>query len=295
MYFIYFAMSNIEIHKGEHFTASTGMPSPTKIKAIVFDLDETLGHFSNLREISGAIEELMQRPLKQMEFDELLNLFPEFLRPGILTILEFLHYKKTQGALNKVYIYTNNQCGKAWVDRIVAYIHSKIGATKPLFDDTIYAFKIKNQVVDVRRTTNNKTHGDLIKCTMLKDDAAEICFIDDKKYTRMYGERVYYIQPRPYIHTLSKQDIIHRVIDNVPGFVMHEKDALCDALKDALHNFQKDGKHNLTSNIEITRKIMYYVREFLYFNRGGARRTQKRQYPHFRKTVKKWTKSYQKT
>jgi hypothetical protein len=240
----------------------------------------------------------MQRPLKQMEFDELLNLYPEFLRPGILTILEFLHYKKTQGALNKVYIYTNNQCGKAWVNKIVEYIHEKIGATKPLFDDTIYAFKIKNQIVDVRRTTNNKTHGDLIKCTMLKDDTAEICFIDDKKYTRMYGERVYYIQPLPYIHTLSKPDIIHRMMSRDTGILMFVgcgKDALHGALHGALHNFQKDGKHNLTSNIEITRKIMYYVREFLYFNRGGARRTQKRQYPHFRKTVKKGTKPYQKT
>ena len=286
-------MTNIEIIKGEHFTDSTGLPTPTKIKAIVFDLDETLGHFSNLRELSAAIEKVMHRPLKNAEFAELFDLYPEFLRPGILTILEFLYYKKTQGALNKVYIYTNNQCGKEWVDRIVAYINKKIGAVKPLFDDTIYAFKIKNQVVDVRRTTNNKTHSDIIKCTMLKDDATEICFVDDKKYTRMYGERVYYIQPRPYIHTMSKQDIIQR-ITGYSGFLNHVKDELRDALQDALHTYNKDDKHNLTSNIEITKKIMYYVREFLYFNRGGARRTQKRRYPHFRKTVKKGTKPYQK-
>jgi hypothetical protein len=295
-------MSNIEIHKGEHFTASTGLPIPSKIKAIVFDLDETLGHFSNLRELMAAIEEVMQRPLKHGEFVELFDLYPEFLRPGILTILEFLYYKKTQGALNKVYIYTNNQCGKEWVDRIVAYIHAKIGATKPLFDDTIYAFKIKNQVVDVRRTTNNKTHGDLIKCTMLKDDATEICFIDDKKYTRMYGDRVYYIQPRPYIHPLSKQDIIRRIIgrDTVATvFFKQYKDALHDVLDSALHTCHKDVKQNLTSDIEITKKIMYYVREYLYFHRGGAivtdkRRTQKQRYHNFRKTVKKGAKPYQK-
>lgn len=277
-------MSNVEIHKGDYFTV--GMPNSTKIKAIVFDLDETLGHFSNLRELSAALEEVMQRPLKQMEFDELFNLYPEFLRPGILTILEFLHYKKTQGTLNKVYIYTNNQCGKEWVDRIVAYINVKIGATKPLFDDIIYAFKINNQIVDVRRTTNNKTHNDLIKCTMLKDDAAEICFIDDKKYTRMYGERVYYIQPRPYIHTLSKQDIIYRMMDNIPMFIGRGKDVLREVLQEVLCNFQKDGKRNLASNIEITKKIMYYVREFLYFNRGNERRTQKQRQIKFSKTVK---------
>ena len=294
-------MSNeeIELYKGLHYSNPV---AHTKTKAIVFDLDETIGQFSNLHEITNACEDVLQRPLKQMEFCELLNLYPEFLRPGILTILEFLDYKKRQGSLHKVYLYTNNQCGKEWVDQIVAYINMKIGATKPLFDDVIYAFKIKNQIVDMRRTTNNKTHEDLIKCTMMKDDTTEICFIDDKKYMRMYGERVYYIRPRPYIHPLSKQDIISRFMENVPVSVApFDEDVLYNALHTYCRIFPTDGKRNLASDIEITKKIMYYVREYLYFYKTGVpykqqtQQTQKNRKSHARKTLKKFSKSYQKT
>jgi hypothetical protein len=285
----------IELYKGHHYRNPVAQ---IKTKAIVFDLDETIGQFSNLHEITNACEDMLRRPLKQMEFYELLNLYPEFLRPGILTILEFLDYKKRQGSLHKVYLYTNNQCGKEWVDQIVAYINMKIGAIKTLFDDVIYAFKIKNQIVDMRRTTNNKTHEDLIKCTMMKDDSTEICFIDDKKYTRMYGERVYYIQPRPYIHPLSKQDIISRFMENVPVSVApFGKDVLHNALQAHCRIFPTDGKRNLASDIEITKKIMYYVREYLYFYKTGAtpKQTQKYRRTHARKTLKKFAKPYQKT
>ena len=287
----------IELYKGQYYSNPV---TQTKTKAIVFDLDETIGQFSNLRELSSTFEDMLRRPLKQMEFDELLNLYPEFLRPGILTILEFLNYKKRQGSLHKVYLYTNNQCGKAWVDQIAAYINMKIGATKTLFDDIIYAFKIKNQIVDMRRTTNNKTHEDLIKCTMMKDNTTEICFIDDKKYTQMYGERVYYIRPRPYIHPLSKHDVIARLMENVPVSVApFGKDLLHNALNRYCRNFPTDGKRNLASDIEITKKIMYYVREYLYFYKNGtmhgATQTQKNRKSHARKTLKKFSKSYQKT
>lgn len=285
----------IELYKGSHYSNPV---TQTKTKAIVFDLDETIGQFSNLHELTNAFEDVLQRPLKQMDFNKLLNLYPEFLRPGILTILEFLDYKKKQGSLHKVYLYTNNQCGKEWVDKIVAYINMKIGATQPLFDDVIYAFKIKNQIVDMRRTTNNKTHEDLIKCTMMKDDTTEICFIDDKKYMRMHGERVYYIQPRPYIHPLSKQDIIERVMENMPVSVApFGKDVLHDALHRRCRVFQTDGNRNLASDIEITKKMMYYVREYLYFYKTGAphKQTQKNRKSHARKTLKRFAKSYQKT
>jgi hypothetical protein len=289
----------IELHKGSHYSNPVAQ---IKTKAIVFDLDETIGQFSNLHELTNAFEDVLQRPLKQMEFDELLNMYPEFLRPGILTIMEFLEYKKRQGSLHKVYLYTNNQCGKEWVDQIVAYINMKIGATKPLFDDVIYAFKIKNQIVDMRRTTNNKTHEDLIKCTMMKDDTTEICFIDDKKYMRMYGERVYYIKPRPYIHPLSKQDVIVRAMENVPVSVApFGKDVLHNALHRCCRVFPTDGKRNLASDIEITKKIMYYVREYLYFYKTGVpykqqtQQTQKNRKSYARKTLKRFAKPYQKS
>lgn len=256
---------DIEIIAGAQFTQCDN--PRIKTKAIVFDLDETIGHFSNLRQLNLAFIELLRRPLKQMEFNELFNLYPEFLRPGILTILEFLEYKKKQGGLHSVYLYTNNQCGKEWVNNISAYIDAKIGSHTGLFDDIIYAFKIKNRVIDFRRTTNNKTHEDLIRCTLLKDATTEICFIDDNKYLRMCNDNVYYIRPRPYIHSMTKADIISRIMNHTPVSVAPiDKDILYETLDKYCATLVGGDSHKLACDIEITKKIMYYVREYLYFN-----------------------------
>lgn len=260
-------VADIEIMAGKQFIKTENSLPRIKTKAIVFDLDETIGHFSNLRQLCGAIEDVMQRPLKQVEFNQLLNLYPEFLRPGILTIFEFLEYKKVQGTLQKMFLYTNNQCGKEWVDWITEYIDIKIGADRGLFDDTIYAFKIKNKVVDFRRTTNAKTHDDLIKCTLLKDATTEVCFVDDNKYLRMCNDNVYYIKPRPYVHSMSKHEIIDRLMENIPVFIANvDRDELSAALKTHCSGFANAGSHKLACDIEITKKIMYHVREYLYFN-----------------------------
>lgn len=259
-------VADIEIMAGKQFTICDNLPR-IKTKAIVFDLDETIGYFSNLRQIHIAVEEVLEKSITQSEFNLLLNLYPEFLRPGILTILEFLEYKKAQGTLQKVFLYTNNQCGKEWVDWITEYIDIKIGSNRGLFDDTIYAFKIKNKVVDFRRTTNSKTHDDLIKCTLLKDATTEVCFVDDNKYLRMCNDNVYYIKPRPYVHSMSKQDIIDRLIENIPVFIANvNRDDLSTVLKKHCSGFANPGSHKLACDIEITKKIMYYVREYLYFN-----------------------------
>ena len=134
-------MKNIEVIIGEYFTDACASPI-TNTKAIVFDLDETIGQFSNLQQLNNAFEVILRRPMKQEEFNELLDLYPEFLRPGILTIMEFLAYKKKANAFHKMYLYTNNQCGREWVNKIINYIETKIQSQ--LFDDIICAFKIKN-------------------------------------------------------------------------------------------------------------------------------------------------------
>jgi hypothetical protein len=295
-------VADIEIMAGKQFTICDNLPR-IKTKAIVFDLDETIGHFSNLRQIHIAVEEVLERSITQSEFNQLLNLYPEFLRPGILTILEFLEYKKAQGTLQKVFLYTNNQCGKEWVDWITEYIDNKIGANRGLFDDTIYAFKIKNRIVDFRRTTNSKTHDDFIKCTMLKDATTELCFVDDNKYLRMCNDNVYYIKPRPYVHSMTQHEIVERFVDNMPAFIGDGSTESYYLMRASLQKhcsgFVGGSSHKLMSDIEITKKIMYHVREYLYFN--GQRplatmiakgRTYKNRnvLPHRNKTLKKNSK-----
>jgi hypothetical protein len=78
-----------------------------------------------------------------------------------------------------------------------------------LFDKVIGAFKVDNMSFEISRTTNKKIYSDLIRCTMLPKNT-EFCFIDDTEYNKMKHDKIYYIQPKAYIHSLSVQEIVNR-------------------------------------------------------------------------------------
>ena len=80
-----------------------------KEKIVVFDLDETLGNFIELGMFWEALENYYGHKLPDPYFFEIVDLFQEFLRPNIITILKFLLEKKKQGKCNSLMIYTNNQ------------------------------------------------------------------------------------------------------------------------------------------------------------------------------------------
>ena len=88
------------------------------MKVVVFDLDETLGYFVQLGIFCDIIEDYNKKKLTSNEFNEIMNIFPEFLRPNILKILSYIKLKKQRGDCNKVIIYTNNQGPKEWTQLI---------------------------------------------------------------------------------------------------------------------------------------------------------------------------------
>ena len=96
-----------------------------KTNIVVFDLDETLGHFVQLGIFCDVLEEYYKRKLSSNEFYEVMDIFPEFIRPNILKILAYLKIKKQKGECNKVIIYTNNQGPKEWAQKIQKYFEKK--------------------------------------------------------------------------------------------------------------------------------------------------------------------------
>lgn len=234
-------------------------------KTIVFDLDETIGHFKHLKQLYQCIHSTSQQ-----EFNTLLDLYPEFLRPGIMSIFELLAEKKRSGDLCKLLIYTNNQYEANWVHNIVNYIETKL-KYKGLFDDIIKAFKQNNKVIEIRRTTRSKTYMDYISCLMLPEDTVETCFIDDKHYDRMCGDKVYYILPKAYYHRMSKMGIVKRIMSPASPFKYYPEleYRLMEALTENMHkgNYvsRLDASKELEKELAVTKKIMYLVREYLYY------------------------------
>ena len=198
------------------------------MKIVVFDLDETLGYFTQYGifwdSLSNYLKLKNKGELTQNDFDIILDLFPEFIRPNIINILTYLKSKKKSNCCHKMMIYTNNTGAREWARHIVSYFEKKINYK--LVDQIIAAFKINGKRVEICRTTQNKTHKDLIKCTKIPSDA-EICFMDDNFYPEMANDNIYYINVKPYYHDLQfdymlkqfkESDFGSKLIDNDANF-----------------------------------------------------------------------------
>jgi hypothetical protein len=140
-----------------------------------------------------------------------MDLYPEFLRPNILDLLTFLKMKKDSNECCGVMVYTNNNGPRLWVEHIVKYMESKLGAR--LFDQIVAAFKVNGQVIEMGRTTHDKTYDDLLRCTRLPANV-EVCFLDDQMHSQMEHEQVYYIHVKPYVHQLNIQTLIDRFMQS---------------------------------------------------------------------------------
>lgn len=182
-------------------------------KIVVFDLDETLGYFVELCILwYGIIDYLKIKhtdyEVNNNDFFELFKKYPEFIRPNIFSILEYLKNKKINGECFKLMIYTNNKRSKEWCNIIKNFYESKLNNYK-LFDQMICAFKINNKQIELCRTSHQKKHTDFIKCTKLPFNT-QICYIDDIYYPKMHTENVYYINVPEYIYKLEISELLKR-------------------------------------------------------------------------------------
>ena len=93
----------IQLYKGEYIKQSSNTSNnkliKLKPKVIVFDLDETIGSFYDLELLWRGLHIYKNKndyvfDNTQENFNKLLDLYPEFLRYGILNILDFLKFKK---------------------------------------------------------------------------------------------------------------------------------------------------------------------------------------------------------
>ena len=133
--------SNVQVYKGKRYYKKR---LKTNSRVVAFDLDETLGSFTDLEVLWSTLQDFTNNHIP-VNFNKLLDLYPEFLRYGILPILEYLLAKKQTGECSHLYIYTNNQCFIGWVDLISNYFNYALKSKRPVFNQIISAFKINCQ------------------------------------------------------------------------------------------------------------------------------------------------------
>ena len=244
------------------------MSNALKKRIVVLDVDETLGYFVELGIFCDALTQNAwnnDTTAQYAHFNNLMDAFPEFLRPNILDILRYLKMKKDKNECCGVMVYTNNSGPRAWVEHIIKYMETKLGA--PLFDQIVAAFKINGKIIEMGRTTHDKTYDDFMRCTKLPSNV-EVCFLDDQMHTHMEHGQVYYINLKPYVHQLSVQTLMDRFAQNpaLRSTTPVGRDELRHRIETFMQRFTathvpKDPMEQEIDRI-ISKKIMEHLNEF---------------------------------
>ncbi len=194
----------------------TTLENPGKV--VVFDMDETLGYFIQFSYFWENLKVYFNKQnnttkLKQLDenFNKILGLYPEYIRPNISSVLKYLKHKVEINKCQGVMIYTNNTGPKEWIHHIKDFFDEKINYK--LFNHVICAFKVNGKQIEMCRTTYEKTVKDFIKCTKLPENT-QICFLDDLFHPKMNYENVYYIKLKAYKYDLPFDEIIKRFSDS---------------------------------------------------------------------------------
>ena len=249
------------------------------MKIVVFDLDETLGYFTQYGIFWDSLNHYCKnkhnckQELDQSDFDNVLDLYPEFLRPNIINILNYLKNKKTSKCCHKMMIYTNNNGSKEWANHIITYFEKKINYK--IIDQIIAAFKINGKIIEICRTTHDKTHKDFIKCTKMPINS-EICFLDDTFYPDMANDNVYYINVKPYYHDLQFEFMLDKFKNSDIGKKIIEDDTNFDKIMMEhikLYKYYCINKDSDDYEIDkiIVKHIITHLQEF--FNKSKKNKT----------------------
>uniref|UniRef100_A0A6C0D6U0 Uncharacterized protein n=1 Tax=viral metagenome TaxID=1070528 RepID=A0A6C0D6U0_9ZZZZ len=267
------------------------------MKIVVFDLDETLGYFVEFGIFWDSLSLYLNKELNQQDFNNLMDLYPEFLRPNIINILNYLKNKKITTNCQKIMIYTNNQGSRKWTNHIISYFESKINYYK-LFDQLICAFKINGKQVEFCRTTNNKTYKDFIRCTKLPMNA-EICYLDDSFYPEMVNDNIYYINIKPYTHCIPFDEICKRFLESNSLLSKKEnnddfKDFINKQIK--MYNFSVIQKTKQDYEIDkiLSKKIMIHLEDFFNKNNYSNKNKTCKKYHTYNKIKNKSSKNNKK-
>jgi len=191
----------------------------TKTRAVIFDLDDTIGHFEQFSMFKYGLDDILETNPGKKFFIKLLDVFPNIFRPGIMNVLKYLKNIKKRDKHLKVIIYTNNNGPRSWTLLIKDYLEHKINYN--LFDKVITKYDTSS-VVNCR-TTYQKTHGDLIKCTDLPKHA-KILFLDDQEHEKMNHKNITYLKLHGYNFHIKPKIMIKKFLKSKLGKIIPKKE-----------------------------------------------------------------------
>ena len=250
------------------------------MKIVVFDLDETLGHFTDIYMFYEYFL-MIQNGLSTKTFKELFDLFPDLIRPNLINVLNYIKRQCKQRTCDGVVVYTNNHAGSKWVNHILDYLNNKINYK--LFNKTILSFKQHGLLNEVCRSSRLKCMTDFRRCTGLPLDT-NICYIDDVYYPQMDNVGVYYICIKPFIHKIDMETMISRVSSSTyfQKFIKNMTNFRKDLLSKGVHNSSSSKTYKEDKEIGII--LLQYIKDFF---QQSALHTRKQKHKQSSSTTRK--------
>jgi hypothetical protein len=249
-----------------------------KSLVFVFDLDKTIGYFTQIAIFVEGIENYLKRKLSKKELYKIFDIFPEIFRPDIMSIFKYIKNIKLKLKCVKVMIYTNNMGPKSWVYDIKNYIESKL--KYKLFDRTIAAWKVDNKIYEKNRTTHEKTVKDLLKCGNIKSNA-NIVFLDDINHPYMRDKSVKYIKVRAYKHDIKFELMSNRFLKTPIGKLIKKSEH--EKFKKNMLEFSRDDPlgfkysvSNISSRKNYKKEILGQIKSFVKENKHNISRKKRR-------------------
>ena len=153
-------------------------------KCIIFDLDETLGYFTQIYITILRFESLYNTKLDYKDYHNLFNEFENIFRPGIFVLLAYLNALKKKYSI-KIILYTNTTMSDNFINHIITYINNKIHSEENIFDNIITLSSscrkhLTKQFVDLHKCIKYLTSGYVF---LIIDNENQILL--DKLYSKL--------------------------------------------------------------------------------------------------------------
>lgn len=234
------------------------------MKYIVFDLDETLGHFSQLGLIVDIIEHTFMIHLTQHSFNELCETYIQYFRPNLVQILNIIKNIKSNNSNIKVVIYTNNIGPKSWTEQIVSFLETYVNFK--IFDYIVGGYSNYMGRIELCRTTPNKVPFDLINCINANKNSTFL-FFDDQHHSYMLDKNITYIRLNPYEFNYKNKDIISLFLKtNLSKYLLnyYNYNYYIDILTNRLnkYNLPITSTSQLKLDIQTSELIIKHIKQF---------------------------------
>ncbi len=230
---------------------------------IIFDIDETLGYFSQFSLVWKLINTLVCDKNKGLpttqHFINILDIFPELIRPHMIDILKMCVLNQDEFSL-EIMIYTNTQGGPEWSQLVANYFENAVDGLH--FSRIINAFEINGVRVEPTRTTNDKTYKDLLR-TVKFPKGTKVCVVDDVYFDDLANEHVFYINVKPFTFSFSPIVMSKRVTKHYPYINQHSLRKKIEQLysyNNITHYPKSKGAKEI--DIIVSKRVISYLKEF---------------------------------